>query len=199
MTTAMLETTESSLKRNERPKASMQRQFLQPQQAWAFLVPEKHFKESVQFIKHRFNEAAGMYDNASRIVTNTEQKQLLSTMARLKMGALKGLRAYENGKAQPPAQSQPRGSASVTQYLLDVSLKPISTLEEAFLFSFKKEHKELDIYTRLAEQETDFSTKYLFLHQTTILSEHIRQLESTFSHLVSGRSSPASPAQDEIL
>ena len=74
-------------------------------------------------------------------------------------------------------------SRSVSNYLLDIDFKTLDSLDEVFLYIFKNEHKNLDMYNKLAQLERDPDVRSLFIYLIKLQTEDIFRLESEFSKL----------------
>jgi len=76
-----------------------------------------------------------------------------------------------------------RRSGSISNYYPDGAFNLLDKLDEAFFFIFKKEHKNLDIYNKLAQLEHDPEVRTLFLYLIKLQTEDISRLESEFIRL----------------
>ncbi len=138
-------------------------------------------KDHLHFAMHRCIEGAESYANAAAVVSFERQQGFLESLMKAKHRQARELHRYYEGKCyiiDRPIKSK-RGT-SVTSYLLDVELKPISTLEEAFLFAYKKEHEALDTFRGLVLAEEDGKAKRVFEYLVEQQEAQIRSIERTY-------------------
>jgi hypothetical protein len=107
----------------------------------AFLVSDSNarFNDFLQFVLYRFTQSALVYENTVRGVRKDDERELLAFMAQLKMDTIH--RLYEDLRLPQRNDGGVRTKMaySMTHYLMDVELRPISCLEDAFHFAHKRE------------------------------------------------------------
>jgi hypothetical protein len=137
-----------------------------------------------QFAVHRMREAIGKYANAAKFIKDPRARSLLNCFARRKYDhALKLL--GENGDAfQEIAKSRGASdSVSFTQYLLDVDLKPLSSLEETFLFILKNEQGTFSIYKKFTQDDCQTEISAFFNNLLRVQSGDIEFLRMEAARL----------------
>lgn len=138
-------------------------------------------KDYLHFAMHRCVEGAESYANAASVVSFDRQKGFLEALVKAKHRQASELHRFYEGKCyiiDRPIKS--RRVSSVTAYLLDVELKPISTLDEAFLFAYKKEREALDMFRGLIETESAEKFRCVFQYLIDQQVEQIRNLERLY-------------------
>jgi hypothetical protein len=114
------------------------------------------------------------YENASRIVAEEHEKLFLATMAARKRTEAVRLRAcYGECDSCPLENGGGPRHGSVTKYMLDVNLRPISSSQEALRFASVKEHGTLELYSRLADLEENEEIRGLFVYLVGLQREHL--------------------------
>ena len=155
----------------------------------------------LRFAVKRAVEAAESYRNAALMV-NGNRRDLLYVMAGMKNKQALTLKLHDPESGSSILESREGGkNGSITGYFLDVEFKPLDNIDEVFLFIFKKEHKNLDIYNKLAQLERDPEVRTLFLYLIKLQTEDIFRLESEFTRLSktdAAEAGSALPASDRM-
>ncbi len=140
-------------------------------------------RDYLRFAIQRAVGSAESYRNAAQIVGG-DRRGLLYFMAGHKNRQAISLKINDPDSGFSIFESGTNGtSGSVASYFIDTEFKPLDTLDEVFLFIFRKEHKSLDIYIKLAQLERDLEVRTLFLYLIQLQTEDIFRLESEFTKL----------------
>lgn len=165
----------------------------------------------VHFALHRCTEAADAYANAARVVPRGLRSLFLSTLAIAKREQALSLRQLLRGECYllDPVRGgsvHENPAPSVVSYLLDVGLKPVSSLMDIFSFAIKRERKTLDLYAKLAELEDDPDVESLLEYLVTLQRAQVNYTETLFSQLMQAgpradkaAARPQTPVRQESL
>jgi hypothetical protein len=151
--------------------------------AVVFSQSEIRKNDFLQFVFLRNEELISCYLNIIRRVRGSGQKKLLTNMVERKKESRKVV-LRKLGKDDFSELLAADGNiSSMTKYMLDTDLRPVNSIIDVFAFISKKEQKELELFSRLAELEENSEVKEIFLEQTGVCKEHIEDLEADFAHL----------------
>jgi hypothetical protein len=130
-----------------------------------------------QFAVHRTCEAIEKYMNAAKFIKDPRSQSLLHFIALRKSSHALTLQG-ECGKASYEFLKSMNVSDSVsfTHYLLDVDLKPLSSLDETILFILKNEQGTLEVYKKFAQNDRETEIGTLFDHLLELQSGDIESL-----------------------
>jgi hypothetical protein len=116
-----------------------------------------------QFAVHRTCEAIEKYRNAAKFIKDPRAHSLLYYIAQRKSNHALNLQGRNGNALQENLRSMSvSDSVSFTRYLLDVDLKPLSSLEETFLFILKNEQGTFEVYKKFAQNEGETEIRALF-------------------------------------
>jgi hypothetical protein len=143
----------------------------------------------IHFALHRCTEAADAYANAARVVPRGLRSLFLSTLAIAKREQALSLRQLLRGDCyllEPATGTNAHATPapSIVSYLLDVGLKPVSSLMDVFSFALKRERKTYDLYAKLAELEDDADVKSLLEYLVRLQQTQLTYTETLFSQLM---------------
>jgi hypothetical protein len=132
-----------------------------------------------QFAVHRTCEAIEKYMNAAKFIKDPRARSLLHYIAQRKSNNALRLQG-QNGKAlyEILKSMSVSDSVSFTHYLLDVDLKPLSTLEETFLFILKGEQGTMEIYKKFFKNDRETEMGVLFEELLELQSGDIESLKT---------------------
>lgn len=147
----------------------------------------------LDFTVKQLNQVIVCYDKISRTILDAEQKRLIEFITHIKRKTLEKLRTVHNHYNIENSSSY--NYCSLTDYLADINVKPMSTIDETFLFLFKKERAFLDLYTKLAKLEEDTDTKRFFYFIVEEIRDHIRLLGTEFKSM---KQSPFSRVRNSL-
>ncbi|MBD3316510.1 MAG: hypothetical protein GF344_12045 [Chitinivibrionales bacterium] len=143
----------------------------------------------IHFALHRCTEAADAYANAARVVPRGLRSLFLSTLAIAKREQALSMRQLFRGDcyllSSTREENARNGQApSMVSYLLDVGLKPVSSLMDVFSFAIKREQKTLDLYTKLSELEDDPDVRTLLNYLVKLQRSQVTYTETLYRRLV---------------
>jgi hypothetical protein len=120
-----------------------------------------------------------VYSGGTIIVLNSSAAAFLNSIAQEKRNMASQLRSFLKQPCylldEPDAEPV---TVSISNYLLDVDLHAASSMDEAFLYAFKREHRSTDMFSKLAGLEQNESVRRLFRYLVERQHEFIRFMEA---------------------
>jgi len=152
------------------------------------LFTPKHavIRDFVDYAENKFRDAGESYASAATMVYEGKARRLLLFMAQQKEK-----RCVEvSGRSRKTTRvrrrrSSENGSDTITDYLIDVDLHPIDTIDTAFEYISKKEKTTLSLFRRLCSREHDIEFKLFCEHLAEMQAEDIGLLEEEYGRIVS--------------
>ncbi len=146
----------------------------------ALISPEDEvFTDYLHFAVHRCSEAADVYSGGARLVLDTPAAAFLNSIAHEKKQMASQLRSFLKQPCYLLDESDEGPvTVSISNYLLDVDLHAASSMDEAFLYAFKREHRSTDMFAKLAGLEQNESVRRLFHYLVERQHEFIRFMEA---------------------
>lgn len=171
-----------------------------PIEALLLSYEDEVFSDYLHFAVHRCSEAADVYSGLEQLVLDASAATFLNSIAREKGEEALQLRSYlnqpcyllDNGEQKPV-------TVSISNYLLDVDLHPASSMEDAFLYAFKREHRSTDMFAKLAGLEQNESIRQLFYYLVERQHGFIRFMEAELVRLRTGNRTAQKPNTPEHI
>jgi hypothetical protein len=136
----------------------------------------------LEFVFHRHSIAGECYKRFAKITIPSKPRALLEAMAKRKSDASKDL-ACRCGAIKKRNGFDP-SRESLALFMLDVHLNPVCSLDEAYIFAFKKEQDEIEVLDEVLSRQLDFAVKQFVMAEQKRLADDIRELESDYVELV---------------
>jgi hypothetical protein len=137
----------------------------------------------LEFALCRYGSAHESYERIAALIQWPQPRLLLAGMAKRKSCAAEYL-IKNCGACRRTGNHNDTRFSSVALYMIDVDLKPVCSIEEAFLFAFKKERAEIDVYDKLLVMHGDFLLRQFIMTEQRRLAAHTGELEADFARLV---------------
>ncbi len=151
----------------------------QPIEALLPTSGDEVFSDYLHFAVHHCSEAADVYSGVTQLVLDTSAVAFLNSIARKKWLMASQLSSYLNQQCYLlDNRDEDPMTVSISNYLLDVDLHAASSIDEVFLYAFKKEHRSTDMFAKLAGLEQNESVRQLFYHLVERQHEFIRFMEA---------------------
>ena len=125
-------------------------------------------------------EAAELYEKYVSLVKSAAQKELLQAMAAMERGHEGRLKALAAGENVALGFNDKAVDLHISDFQVDVTLKPESSLEDAMIFAMKAEQKAFELYQALAGLEEDPEVKALLMRLASEEKRHKYDLETRF-------------------
>ncbi|HUI93499.1 MAG TPA: hypothetical protein VLX68_14735 [Chitinivibrionales bacterium] len=155
-------------------------------EAVIFSQDEPRRNDFIQFFLFRCREMRWCYENIARLIRGSAQKKLLKNMAERKRNHERSLIAAMGNADEIMDKTERQVLSPFVQYMLDINLRNLTTINEVFIFISNKEKKELELFSKLADLEENDVIKGLFLEQSQACRGHLSGLDEDFSHVTLG-------------
>ncbi len=149
-------------------------------------MQNEYFKDFVAFALGNEEEASEFYDSHAKKTHSAAQRILLTDMAEMERRHAAKLIAFMDDAAGTSLSttSMPH-DMHIADYAVTITLTDKSTLEDVFLYSIQAEEKAYQLYSRLANLESDPEVKALFLSLAAEEQHHKKGLETEYEEAIS--------------
>jgi rubrerythrin len=138
------------------------------------------FQDFLDFAISNEIDAATLYEKYAAAIVSAPGKKLLTEMAAMERGHEKRLKNFKEKGVAYFSKMGVINDLHISDFMVDVTITPSSSLQEVFVFSMKAEEKAFELYSKLAEFELDDQSKALFKALASEEKKHKHDLESQY-------------------
>ncbi len=148
-------------------------------------MENKKFEAILDFAIEREYEAVEFYTDLSKKTLFAAQKVMLKDLADMEKGHAAALeRIRTNGMTQTKTVNKDVEDLHISDYLVEVEIKPNLSYQDIILIAMKREEKAKKLYMDLAAKVTDGEMKNLFLRLADEEAKHKHQFEVIYDEEV---------------
>jgi len=154
----------------------------EPGVQYAAKTVEKPIKQYLYFTFRRSLRDAESYETVASSIPEDERHVFFKEMAQRKREEAEKLYTYYKMDGDGIIKDmQKRSIISRPHYETMIHATQLASIEDTFSFAYKREHNNLELYSRLASLDNNSYVKLLFDYLAHLQADHIAFIEKRFS------------------